>query len=299
MFTFSIGSRAGSSEVEDDDLEYGTMELTMRIFCSLILCSLACRAEFRQAWTGVALENIALVATNRQGQAGRFVAERYDEDGVALKIYHKMDVSNILRAEIGSRFAWPDEECAVKADNAPGAVEFSVSEDLKKDAACPILKIDKFLIRPSTREIIGAAGRCAYTDRARGVADFNGPFVAELRSHKAAILKRDPRSGCFVYSWTSRHGVDVICVLNAVNLEGGGIGFAVEIMKKSEAKPALYEPTSAPGKSNQGKDSETKPGGSRAIGSLALYNPDCGNHGRTRGYPCRKNEGTPCGKCGG
>ena len=86
---------------------------------------------------------------------------------------------------------------------------------------------------------------------------------------------------------------------NVVLTEGGGIGFAVEIMKKSEAKPALYEPTSAPGKSNQGKDSETKPGGSRANGSLALYNPDCGNHGRTRGYPCRKNEGTPCGKCGG
>ena len=86
---------------------------------------------------------------------------------------------------------------------------------------------------------------------------------------------------------------------NVVLTEGGGIGFAVEIMKKSEAKPALYEPTSAPGKSNQGKDSETKPGGSRANGSLALYNPDCGNHGRTRGYTCRKNEGTPCGKCGG
>ena len=86
---------------------------------------------------------------------------------------------------------------------------------------------------------------------------------------------------------------------NVVLTEGGGIGFAVEIMKKSEAKPALYEPTSAPGKSNQGKDSETKPGGSRAIGSLALYNPDCGNYRKTRGYPCRKDEGSPCGKCGG
>ena len=86
---------------------------------------------------------------------------------------------------------------------------------------------------------------------------------------------------------------------NGVLTEGGGIGFAVEIMKKSEAKPALYEPTSAPGKSNQGKDSETKPGGSRANGSLALYNPDCGNYRKTRGYPCRKDEGSPCGKCGG
>ena len=87
--------------------------------------------------------------------------------------------------------------------------------------------------------------------------------------------------------------------MNAVNLEGGGIGFAVEIMKKSEAKPALYEPTSAPGNSNQGKDSETKPGGSRANGSLALYNPDYGNYRKTRGYPCLKDEGSPCGKCGG
>ena len=86
---------------------------------------------------------------------------------------------------------------------------------------------------------------------------------------------------------------------NVVLTEGGGIGFAVEIMKKSEAKPALYEPTSAPGRSNQGKDSETKPGGSRANGSLALYNPDCGNYRKTRGYPCRKDEGSPCGKCGG
>ena len=86
---------------------------------------------------------------------------------------------------------------------------------------------------------------------------------------------------------------------NVVLTEGGGIGFAVEIMKKSEAKPALYEPTSAPGKSNQGKDSETNSGGSRANGSLALYNPDCGNYRKTRGYPCRKDEGSPCGKCGG
>ena len=61
---------------------------------------------------------------------------------------------------------------------------------------------------------------------------------------------------------------------NVVLTEGGGIGFAVEIMKKSEAKPALYEPTSAPGNSNQGKDSETNSGGSRANGSLALYNPE-------------------------
>ena len=86
---------------------------------------------------------------------------------------------------------------------------------------------------------------------------------------------------------------------NVVLTEGGGIGFAVEIMKKSEAKPALDEPTSAPGKSNQGKDSETNSGGSRANGSLALYNPDCGNYRKTRGYPCLKDEGSPCGKCGG
>lgn len=29
------------------------------------------------------------------------------------------------------------------------------------------------------------------------------------------------------------------------------------------------------------------------------HNPRCENYRRTRGYPCRKSEGKPCGKCGG
>ena len=29
------------------------------------------------------------------------------------------------------------------------------------------------------------------------------------------------------------------------------------------------------------------------------HNRNCENYRKTRGYPCQKNEGTPCGKCGG
>ena len=33
--------------------------------------------------------------------------------------------------------------------------------------------------------------------------------------------------------------------------------------------------------------------------SMKRHNRRCENYRRTRGYPCRKDEGTPCGKCGG
>lgn len=33
--------------------------------------------------------------------------------------------------------------------------------------------------------------------------------------------------------------------------------------------------------------------------SNARHNPKCENYRRTRGYPCDKTEGRPCGKCGG
>ncbi|NLE56498.1 MAG: hypothetical protein GX617_16290 [Lentisphaerae bacterium] len=29
------------------------------------------------------------------------------------------------------------------------------------------------------------------------------------------------------------------------------------------------------------------------------HNQNCENYRKTRGYPCKKNEGSPCGKCGG
>lgn len=29
------------------------------------------------------------------------------------------------------------------------------------------------------------------------------------------------------------------------------------------------------------------------------HNRNCENYRKTRGYPCRKDEGRPCGKCGG
>ena len=29
------------------------------------------------------------------------------------------------------------------------------------------------------------------------------------------------------------------------------------------------------------------------------HNRKCENYRKTRGYPCSKSEGTPCGKCGG
>lgn len=33
--------------------------------------------------------------------------------------------------------------------------------------------------------------------------------------------------------------------------------------------------------------------------SGARHNKDCENYRKTRGYPCKKDEGRPCGKCGG
>jgi hypothetical protein len=33
--------------------------------------------------------------------------------------------------------------------------------------------------------------------------------------------------------------------------------------------------------------------------SKKRHNPNCDNYRKTRGYPCRKDEGTACGKCGG
>lgn len=33
--------------------------------------------------------------------------------------------------------------------------------------------------------------------------------------------------------------------------------------------------------------------------SFKRHNKYCENYRRTRGYPCKKNEGSPCGKCGG
>lgn len=33
--------------------------------------------------------------------------------------------------------------------------------------------------------------------------------------------------------------------------------------------------------------------------SMKRHNKDCENYRKTRGYPCRKDEGSPCGKCGG
>ena len=33
--------------------------------------------------------------------------------------------------------------------------------------------------------------------------------------------------------------------------------------------------------------------------SMKRHNRKCENYRRTRGYPCRKDEGSPCGKCGG
>lgn len=29
------------------------------------------------------------------------------------------------------------------------------------------------------------------------------------------------------------------------------------------------------------------------------HNRNCENYRKTRGYPCRRDEGSPCGKCGG
>ena len=36
-----------------------------------------------------------------------------------------------------------------------------------------------------------------------------------------------------------------------------------------------------------------------SVNSNKRHNRNCENYRRTRGYPCRKTEGTPCGKCGG
>ena len=36
-----------------------------------------------------------------------------------------------------------------------------------------------------------------------------------------------------------------------------------------------------------------------SVNSNKRHNRNCENYRKTRGYPCRKNEGTPCGKCGG
>ncbi len=36
-----------------------------------------------------------------------------------------------------------------------------------------------------------------------------------------------------------------------------------------------------------------------SVNSNKRHNRGCENYRKTRGYPCRKNEGTPCGKCGG
>ncbi|MCR5381845.1 MAG: hypothetical protein K6G44_12750 [Lentisphaeria bacterium] len=33
--------------------------------------------------------------------------------------------------------------------------------------------------------------------------------------------------------------------------------------------------------------------------SFKRHNKYCENYRRTRGVPCKKNEGSPCGKCGG
>ena len=33
--------------------------------------------------------------------------------------------------------------------------------------------------------------------------------------------------------------------------------------------------------------------------SMKRHNKSCENYRKTRGYPCRKDEGSPCGKCGG
>ena len=33
--------------------------------------------------------------------------------------------------------------------------------------------------------------------------------------------------------------------------------------------------------------------------SMKRHNRRCENYRKTRGYPCRKDEGSPCGKCGG
>ena len=33
--------------------------------------------------------------------------------------------------------------------------------------------------------------------------------------------------------------------------------------------------------------------------SMKQHNRKCENYRKTRGYPCRKDEGSPCGKCGG
>ena len=36
-----------------------------------------------------------------------------------------------------------------------------------------------------------------------------------------------------------------------------------------------------------------------SVNSNKRHNRRCENYRKTRGYPCRKNEGSPCGKCGG
>ena len=36
-----------------------------------------------------------------------------------------------------------------------------------------------------------------------------------------------------------------------------------------------------------------------ATNSNKRHNRNCENYRKTRGYPCKKSEGSPCGKCGG
>ena len=36
-----------------------------------------------------------------------------------------------------------------------------------------------------------------------------------------------------------------------------------------------------------------------SVNSIKRHNKTCPNYRKTRGFPCKQDEGTPCGKCGG
>lgn len=205
------------------------------LFSILAIPVLAVLGQERQPWTGVALTNLAIRATDADGRPAALVARSYDDESVALTPARRIDFSSILRVDVGAKFAWPTEENAAEAaelarKNKP--VVFSLFDEEVAQAKCPILKARQLLIDPSTAEILAARGRCAYSNAAAGLKDYNEIFLGELRAIKAQIVSQDHKTGRYVYGWKSPQGIDLVCMVFVVGLKDGGIGFQVEVRKK-------------------------------------------------------------------
>lgn len=213
--------------------------MKMLVCCIVCLSALMATASDSVTAETVTLSDVDLQPVVEKGRIVKHVGEWRGKGTEGLRRIEKLDFSNILNSGIGLFMEWPSAETAAAAEKLAKEnklFRMTVPTNEVAKTQCPILKTDDLVVRPSTREILVAHGRCLYKDRAVGTRDFNECLLKPLLERKAKILKRDPAAGKFIYSWKNARGLELVCGVYVTNIEEGGIGFDVQVLKKSDAQ---------------------------------------------------------------